>query len=102
MPAAESLLVLNQDVRVDERTHRRAAARSVRVGRTTSAHATLRFAAGTEIVPASSRKSFVRASTARLPSTRNTTSSPSASPSASRTTLGTVICPFDVESQDLM
>ena len=53
----------------------------------TSSHATLRLAAGTRIVPARARKSGVRASTARLPSTRKKTSSPSLMPSASRTSL---------------
>src|SRR5271168_557995 len=42
-------------------------------------------------------KSGVLASTARLRSTRNTTSSPSLRSSASRTRLGIVICPFDVK-----
>ena len=72
------------------------AARAVRVRRITSSQATFRFAAGTGIEPARSRKSGVLANTARLPSTRNTTSSPSLMPSASRTAFGTVTCPFDV------
>ena len=55
-----------------------------------------RFAAGTEIVPANVSKSGVRASTARFPSTRKTSSSPSLIPSASRTAFGRVTCPFDV------
>src|SRR5947199_6144382 len=64
--------------------------------RITSSQAALRFAAGTLMVPARARKSGVRARRARLPSTRNTTSSPSLIPSASRTALGTVTWPFDV------
>jgi hypothetical protein len=70
--------------------------RAVLVVRMTSSHATLCLAAGTVMLPASSRKSGVRAKTARLPSTRYSSSSPCSSPSASRTTLGTVTCPFVV------
>lgn len=51
---------------------------------------------GHRIVPAGARKSGVRASTGRLPSTRKTTRSPDCRPSASRTAFGTVTCPFDV------
>src|ERR1700694_5671219 len=86
----------DQDIGVDERAQCLSAARSDLVRRITSSHATLRLAAGTRIVVARERKSGVRASTARLPSTRKMTSSPSFRPSASRTALGTVTCPFDV------
>src|ERR1700674_155742 len=86
----------HKDVCVDEGAHRRAVAREARVLRMTSSQDALRFPAGTLNVPARARKSVVRARTARLPSTRNTTSSPSLIPRASRTTFGTVICPFDV------
>src|SRR5438552_7443433 len=86
----------HEHVRVDEGGHRRDAARDALVLRITSSHATLRRAAGTLIVPASSRKLGVLARIARLPSTRKTTSSPASIPSASRTAFGTVICPFEV------
>lgn len=74
----------DQDVRVDKGGQRRPA-RVALIRRITSSHATLRLAAGTRIVPARERNSGVLARTARLPSTRKTTSSPSSSPSASRT-----------------
>src|ERR1700756_687540 len=86
----------DQDIGVDERAQRLSAARSDLARRITSSHAPLLLAAGTRIVLARERKSGVRASTARLPSTRKMTSSPTFRPSASRTALGIVTCPFDV------
>src|ERR1700756_3361322 len=86
----------DQDIGVDERAQRLSAARSDLARRITSSHAPLLLAAGTRIVLARERKSGVRAITARLPSTRKMTSSPTFRPSASRTALGTVTCPFDV------
>ena len=65
-----------EDVGADEGAHRRVATQLARRERMMSYHATLRSAAGTAMVPVSDRNSGVRASTARSPSTRNTTSSP--------------------------
>jgi hypothetical protein len=65
--------VTDEDVGVGERRHRGAVARSVRVLRITSSHAAFRLAAGTEMLPASDRRSGVRASMARCPSTRKIT-----------------------------
>ncbi|MEZ5309678.1 MAG: hypothetical protein R2735_03625 [Microthrixaceae bacterium] len=52
--------VPDEDVRVDERAHRTAAARLARVERMTSSQAMLRFAAGTPMEPARDRNSGVR------------------------------------------
>jgi hypothetical protein len=81
----------NHDVGIDEGRHFRLEARRARVVEITSSQAALRRVAGTATVPANERKSGVRAKTARLPSTRNTISSPCSIPSASRTAFGTVI-----------
>ncbi len=57
--------VPDENVRVDERVHRRDAARAALVRLITSSHATFRLAAGTVIVPARSKNFGVRARTAR-------------------------------------
>jgi hypothetical protein len=88
--------VTDQNIRIDKRAQRRRSARSARVRRRTSAHGVPRLAAGTGTLPASFRKSGVLAITARDRSTRNSSSSPSCSCSASRTLFGIVTWPFEV------
>src|SRR2546426_10254565 len=86
----------DEDVRVEERPHRRALARFRQVSVRIRDHDEPRFPGGTGTLPASSKNSDTLASTARSRCTRNRTRSPVRRPRASRTGLGNVICPFDV------
>ena len=90
----------DQDVRIDESRHRRAAALVRRASRSTSSQGVPRFAAGTLTEPASWMRSGLRAMIARSPSTLKRTSSPSLMASASRTARGIVSWPFELTRAD--
>src|SRR5438874_9746425 len=86
----------DQDVGVDKCGQPAECDRWWRVRRVISSQGVPRLAAGTWTLPASSRKLGVLAITARDRSTRNSSSSPSLSPNASRTLFGIVTWPFEV------
>jgi hypothetical protein len=86
----------HQHICVEKRRQCRFSARACHVRRNTSSQGVPRLACGTTTDAAISMKFGVFATTARLRSTRNRSSSPSFRSSASRTGLGIVTWPFDV------
>src|SRR5205823_14516347 len=84
--------VADEDVGIQQRSHRRPAARFRHVSARTRDHEAPRFPDGTGTLPASSRKSGTFARTALPSRTRNKTRSPALSWSDYRTDFGSVTC----------